>query len=139
MTSVTDLATAAYLDSLICRLVPLGAMTDWFESGAMIFHMAQTQAFRDGTEAVPYGLCSVRLLFPTLALSINRRPLSHGLRRASVSLRLGHGAALTCHRHVIHYRAAASLPKRGAKDEVLPRSAAPSRGSGASATKGSPE
>ena len=33
----------------------------------------------------------------------------------SVSLRLGHGAALTCHRHVIHYRAAASLPKRGAK------------------------
>ena len=68
-------------------------MTDWFESGAMIFHMAQTQAFRDGTVAVPYGLCSVRLLFPPLALSINRRPLSHGLRRASVSLRLGHGAA----------------------------------------------
>ena len=33
---------------------------------------------------------------------------------ASVSLRLGHGAALTCHRHVIHSRAAASLPKRGA-------------------------
>ena len=30
--------------------------------------------------------------------------------RATVSLRLGHGAALTCHRHVIHYRAAASLP-----------------------------
>ena len=30
--------------------------------------------------------------------------------RASVSLRLGHGAALTCHRHVTHYRAAASLP-----------------------------
>ena len=35
--------------------------------------------------------------------------------RDSVSLRLGHGAALTCHRHVIHYRAAASLPIRGAK------------------------
>ena len=33
----------------------------------------------------------------------------------SVSLRLGHGAALTCHRHVIHYRAAASLPKRCSK------------------------
>ena len=33
----------------------------------------------------------------------------------SVSLRLGHGAALTCPRHVIHSRAAASLPKRGAK------------------------
>ena len=31
------------------------------------------------------------------------------------SLRLGHGAALTCPRHVIHYGAAASLPKRGAK------------------------
>ena len=26
------------------------------------------------------------------------------------SLRLGHGAALTCHRHVIHYRADTSLP-----------------------------
>ena len=26
------------------------------------------------------------------------------------SLRLGHGAALTCPRHVIHYRAAAALP-----------------------------
>ena len=25
-------------------------------------------------------------------------------------MRLGHGAALTCHRHVIHYRAAAALP-----------------------------
>ena len=34
---------------------------------------------------------------------------------ASVSLRLGHGAALTCHRHVIHYRVAASLPGRGDK------------------------
>ena len=27
-----------------------------------------------------------------------------------ISLRLGHLAALTCHRHVIHYREAASLP-----------------------------
>ena len=40
--------------------------------------------------------------------------------RDSVSLRLGHGAALTCPRHVIHYRAAASLPKRGAKGAVQP-------------------
>ena len=38
----------------------------------------------------------------------------------SVSLRLGHGAALTCHRHVIHYRAAASLPRRGAKGAGAP-------------------
>ena len=30
--------------------------------------------------------------------------------RATVSLRLGHGAALTCPRHVIHYRAAVALP-----------------------------
>ena len=61
--------------------------------------------------------------------------------RATVSLRLGHGAALTCHRHVIHYRAAASLPIRGAKGEVLPRSAAPTRGSPQCAHwgKGSPE
>ena len=45
---------------------------------------------------------------------------SDGLAAASVSLRLGHGAALTCHRHVIHYRAAASLPKRGAKSPANP-------------------
>ena len=32
------------------------------------------------------------------------------------SLRLGHGTALTCHRHVIHYRADTSLPLK------LPRS-----------------
>ena len=38
----------------------------------------------------------------------------------SVSLRLGHGAALTCPRHVIHARAAASLPRRGAKDASTP-------------------
>ena len=29
----------------------------------------------------------------------------------SVSLRLGHGTGLTCHRHVIQHCAAASLPK----------------------------
>ena len=40
-------------------------------------------------------------------------PISSG---AFFSLRLGHAAALTCPRHVIHYRAAASLPKRGAKN-----------------------
>ena len=40
---------------------------------------------------------------------------SVSLAADSVSLRLGHGAALTCYQHVIHYRAAASLPKRGAK------------------------
>ena len=42
------------------------------------------------------------------------RPLSRP-QADSVSLRLGHGAALTCYQHVIYYRAAASLPKRGAK------------------------
>jgi hypothetical protein len=30
--------------------------------------------------------------------------------RGSVSLRLGHTRVLTCHRHVIHYARAASLP-----------------------------
>ena len=63
----------------------------------------------------------------------------------SVSLRLGHGAALTCPRHVIHYRAAASLPKRGAEGvrgclcahlKPLSRSAAPSRGSGTKCRRG---
>ena len=48
--------------------------------------------------------------------SLNTGDPSAGLTAASVSLRLGHGAALTCPRHVIHSRAAASLPRRGAKD-----------------------
>ena len=65
----------------------------------------------------------IRCVFCLMALSTHWRPLRRQ-KAASVSLRLGHGAALTCHRHVIHYRAAASLPKRGAKGEVLPRSAA---------------
>ena len=52
------------------------------------------------------------------------RPLSRP-QADSVSLRLGHGAALTCHRHVIHYRAAALLPKRGAKTSLLPNGNTP--------------
>ena len=36
-----------------------------------------------------------------------------------VSLRLGHAAALTCHRHVIHYRSAASLPLALPRDSVV--------------------
>ena len=41
---------------------------------------------------------------------------SVSLAADSLSLRLGHGAALICHRHIIHYRAATSLPltQRGA-------------------------
>ena len=35
---------------------------------------------------------------------------SVSLAADSLSLRLGHGAALICHRHIIHYRAATSLP-----------------------------
>ena len=35
---------------------------------------------------------------------------SASLTAASLSLRLGHGAALICHWHIIHYRAATSLP-----------------------------
>ena len=38
---------------------------------------------------------------------------------ASVSLRLGHVAALTVHRTVIHYRADTSLPYRGAETWFL--------------------
>ena len=48
-------ATAAYLDSLICRLVPLGAMTGWFWTCASIYTLVQGAALRDGTVAVPYG------------------------------------------------------------------------------------
>ena len=74
---------------------------------------------RSGDNIVGDGLCAVPfamdgIVFSLLAIAKVRRPLSQPMA-ASVSLRLGHGAALTCHRHVIHYRAAASLPKRGAK------------------------
>ena len=54
-------------------------------------------------------------------------PYRHSLRPGdpsvssadSVSLRLGHGAALTCPRHVIHYRAAASLPLKLPRCSVI--------------------
>ena len=52
------LATAAYLDSSICRLVPLGAMTGYFESGAPILILYIVHRQRDGTEAVPYDVGS---------------------------------------------------------------------------------
>ncbi|MBR2142407.1 hypothetical protein, partial [Anaerovibrio sp.] len=38
--------------------------------------------------------------------------------RHLVSLRLGHSSALKAHRAFIHYRSAASLPKRGRQDNV---------------------
>ena len=74
-----------------------------------------------------------RLLFSLSEITKDRRPLSHGSRRASVSLRLGHGAALTCPQHV---RAAPPLrylkgAPRGcgaspyAIARFLPRSASP--------------
>ena len=63
---------------------------------------------RDGTEAVPYNTNrGANGLLPNGNISSLATPSA---LRATVSLRLGHGAALTCHRHVIHYRAAASLP-----------------------------
>ena len=52
-------------------------------------------------------LCS---FFSTLLQSLLWRPLSPVCALGTVSLRLSHGAALTCHRHVIHYRAAAAPP-----------------------------
>ena len=49
--------------------------------------------------------------------SVSKKPMAQAFLMAIIqleaglfSLRLGHGAALTCHRHVIHSRAAASLP-----------------------------
>ena len=73
VTSVTGLATAAYHDSLICRLVPLGRMTE--------------------------GFLTVPCLFPNGTLYQLATPQS--LRDSS--------------------------PRSGAKDESLPRSAAPFR------------
>ena len=49
------------------------------------------------------------------SINDNPRPLlpSFSDENATVSLRLGHAAALTPHRGVIHYRVAASLPREG--------------------------
>ena len=58
MTSVTGLATAAYHDSLICRLVPLGGMTEVFLPGTF---------------------------FSLLAISVHWRPLSHSFADSSPS------------------------------------------------------
>ena len=55
------------------------------------------------------GQFVVHSVFSLLSIFQVWRPLSRP-QADSVSLRLGHGAALTCHRHVIHYRAAAALP-----------------------------
>ena len=69
----------------------------------------------------------IRCVFCLMALSTHWRPLRRQ-KAASVSLRLGHGAALTCHRHVIHYRAAASLPNRSAPHTTQNRSPSCSEG-----------
>ena len=45
--------------------------------------------------------------------------------RTAVSLRLGHGAALTCHRHVIHSRGDTALPSRGSQGRGAPSRHAP--------------
>ena len=55
------------------------------------------------------------------------RPHPSRLRRATVSLRLGHPAALTRPRRVIHYRWAASLPHRGRQEIYETHSAAAER------------
>ena len=89
---------------------------------------------------------SVLFMLPCLFPNgnISRLATPQSANADSVSLRLGHGAALTCPRHVIHYRAAASLPKRGAKRvrrnycasaKSLPRSA-PLLGEVARSTEG---
>ena len=57
-------------------------------------------AFAKGS-ATPTG--EMKLLSFTVNPSVS-------LAADSLSLRLGHGAALICHRHIIHYRAATSLP-----------------------------
>ena len=61
----------------------------------------------------PYSLCLCKRLRDAEGekklLSFTVNP-SVSLAADSLSLRLGHGAALICHRHIIHYRAATSLP-----------------------------
>ena len=50
----------------------------------------------------------------TATASANRSKYSRLSSAAvTVSLRLGHTCVLTCHRHVIHYARAASLPAAG--------------------------
>ena len=57
--------------------------------------------------------CTKRFGGSAVKISESLFPQSPPPLRGSVSLRLGHGAALTTHRVVIHYRAVTSLPLGG--------------------------
>ena len=101
------LATAAYHDSLTCRLVPLGAMTGWFKIDVPICTFVQSSAFRDGTEAVPCTfLFSVLAFFSHLLVSQLRRPPFPSVRTgdclAAARSRRGSDMPPACH----------SLPRR---------------------------
>ena len=53
-----------------------------------------------------------------IQLGISRN-LNPPVRFADISLRLGHATALTCHRQVIHFRGAASLPLELPRGSVI--------------------
>ena len=78
VTSVTGLATAAYHDSLICRLVPLGGMTEGFLTvpclfpNGTLYQLATPQSLRAGSprrgaegcgnnSAAPYARAAVMM------------------------------------------------------------------------------
>ena len=60
----------------------------------------QPPSMREGDHEVVEGVREVKKETPSVGYA------------ATVSLRLGHGAVLTTHRVVIHYRPATSLPQR---------------------------
>ena len=79
----------------------------------VFWFLLYAQKERHGGE--PYRLCLCKRLRAadrrdeTIAIVCASNP-SVAAAPCHFSLRLGHGAALICHRHIIHYRAATSLP-----------------------------
>ena len=81
VTSVTGLATAAYHDSLICRLVPLGGMTTLFCSALSFPHCSSLYKVPIGKRQVraspPYFL-PPQVLFNIITLAYHAKGEPHG-------------------------------------------------------------
>jgi len=80
----------------------------WARGGATGASTKRRMRGAEVTSAAEVGRCSAPL--PAESHAPHQ---SFASLMTAVSLRLGHAAALTCHRHVIHSRGVASLPPRG--------------------------
>ena len=87
-----------------CRRTPFGTIQRIKKATGVFDTLHKRHIFCENKFSRKISLRSSKSPYRTFLMAIIQ--LEVGL----FSLRLGHGAALTCHRHVIHSRAAASLP-----------------------------